>query len=401
MRCLVSSTLGTSLQRLGSFEEATQAFTDGISAGITTKDTNLVISLYGDLIGLYVERGQLYQAHETCQEALHHIERSYQKHGRYTPGTAHIHFRLSTILRHWNDLEGSLLHAQISNEILEKWGFRYRLNYINLAIAHHSVGDYPRAHIALRIAEHLASQQSTYWVENVKATQVFFWLSEGNLEAASQWALERPFEIEGEIRYENHLTYRTLAHVRLVQGQLGDKVALEEALSLLPRLVKVIEDSGATAYLIQVLILYSLALQVKGETELAKGILNKALTLGEGGGYIRVFIREGKPMKELLLDIAGHDTPSPYLQQILSAFESSHLTDIMRRPISQSLLESLTKRELEVLRTLDSEFTIPEIADNLAISIATLRTHIKRIYRKLDTHSRFEAITKAKKLRLF
>jgi DNA-binding CsgD family transcriptional regulator len=44
--------------------------------------------------------------------------------------------------------------------------------------------------------------------------------------------------------------------------------------------------------------------------------------------------------------------------------------------------------------------TIPKLADSLVISPGTARTHIKRIYRKLDAHSRYEAIVKAKKMNL-
>ena len=112
LRCKIASTLGTALQRQGLFEEAAQAFSDGITAGKALGDSSVVISLFGDLIGLYVERSNLHQANSYCQEALQFIESNYQKSGRYSPGAAHIHFRLSTILRHWNNLEGSLHHAK-------------------------------------------------------------------------------------------------------------------------------------------------------------------------------------------------------------------------------------------------------------------------------------------------
>ncbi len=400
LRCMIASTLGTSLQHQGLFEEAAQAFVEGIATGRAIGDSNVVINLYGDLIGLYVERGRLYQAHATCQEALQYIEPSFQKYGRYTPGASHIYFRLSTILRHWGNLEGSLTYAWKCNDILEKWGLRNRLNFINLAIALHSVGDYAKAHQVLRDAEQVSSHQSAYWLENVKATRVLFWLIEGNLEAASQWALERNLNIEGELNYQDQLQYRTLAKVLLVQGRNGDVSALDDLLRFLPRLVQVIEDSSAIAYLIQTLIVHSLALQAKGELENALSTLNRALTFGEQGGYIWVFLREGEPMEKLLRNTFGQGTSTPYVQKLLSAF------DILREEARSEesdfvqLTEPLTDRELEVLHCLDSNVPIPEIADLLVISTGTLRTHIKRIYRKLDVHSRFEAITKAKKLQL-
>jgi len=399
LRCLAASTLGTALQRCGAFEDAGQAFTDGIAAGQTIGDSDAVISLYGDLIGLFVEQSKLHQAYAYCQEALQFIESNYQKRGRYTPGAGYIHFRLSTILRHWNDLEGSLHHALICDEILKKWGLQYHLKFINLAIAYHAVGEYSEAHRVLREAEKVASQQATYLIENLKATQVSFWLTEGNLSASLQWALEQKLDTYGELNYQNQLVYRTLARVWVVHGQSGDENALNEALRLLSQLEKLYHSSGATAYLIQTFILQSLAFQFKGQPNRAAESLRKAISLGEGGGYIRVFTREGEPMEQLLHYIVKQGNGSPYTDELLCVLEGQR-----KRTTGSSLLsisEQLTGRERDVLGCLEAGMTVPEMADSLVISIETVRTHIKRIYRKLDVHSRFEAITKAKKLDLF
>ncbi|MDM7830788.1 LuxR C-terminal-related transcriptional regulator [Cellulomonas edaphi] len=58
----------------------------------------------------------------------------------------------------------------------------------------------------------------------------------------------------------------------------------------------------------------------------------------------------------------------------------------------------LTERELEVLRILPSRLTLREIADELFISINTLKFHLKVIYRKLDCSSRAEAAEVARSL---
>jgi LuxR family maltose regulon positive regulatory protein len=399
LRCSAASILGTALQRSGAFEDAAQAFADGIAAGRTISDSNAVIYLYGDLIGLFVEQSKLHQAYAYCQEALQFIESNYLKQGRYTPGAAHIHFRLSTILRHWNDLKGSLRQAQFSNEILKKWGLQYRLNFVNLAIALHAVGNYPEAHRVLQEAENVASQQSTYWIDDVKATRVSFWLVEGNLVAASQWALERKLDTERDLSYQNQLVYRTLAHVRVVQGQDGDENALDEAIRLLASLEMIYQNSGAIAYLLQTFILQALAFQASGKLNQALKSLEKALSLGEGGGYLRVFIREGEPMEKLLRNAVARGNGTPYIEELLHGLESQRKRSSASR--SSLLIDPLTDRERDVLRCLETSMTVPEMATSLVISIETVRTHIKRIYRKLDVHSRFEAITKAKKLNLF
>jgi LuxR family maltose regulon positive regulatory protein len=396
MHCLVASTLGTSLQQLGLFDDASSAFIQGITAGRAAGDSNAVISLYGDLIGLFIERGQLYQAYAYCQEAMQITEANYQKHGRNTPGDAHIYFRLSTILRHWNDLEGSLRYANRCDGILRDWGLRYRLNFLNLAIALHALGDYAKAHQILREAEHVASQTSIFWVEDVITSRVLFWLVEGNMEAAMQWAVERNLHVNNEISFINHRIYRTLAHVRLVQGLQGDEEALDEALNVLPRLVKIIEESGAAAYLIDAYIMQALALQAKGKSQQALKPLGRALTLGEQGGFIWVFVREGESMGKLLQEAVIHGGAISYAQKLLQEFDKNRIKVREEEAILPPLAESLTEKEREVLRCLESDSTIPEIADSLFISIGTVRTHIKHIYRKLNAHSRFEAVTRAK-----
>jgi len=56
-----------------------------------------------------------------------------------------------------------------------------------------------------------------------------------------------------------------------------------------------------------------------------------------------------------------------------------------------SELEQLTSRELEILRLLAKGYMYKEIADNLGISLSTVRTHVSAVYEKLHVHSRTEA----------
>jgi Response regulator containing a CheY-like receiver domain and an HTH DNA-binding domain len=61
---------------------------------------------------------------------------------------------------------------------------------------------------------------------------------------------------------------------------------------------------------------------------------------------------------------------------------------------SSSPTEALTAREQEVLECLAKGFLYKEIADKLGISYETVRTHIRRIYEKLQVRSRTEAVAK-------
>jgi LuxR family maltose regulon positive regulatory protein len=68
--------------------------------------------------------------------------------------------------------------------------------------------------------------------------------------------------------------------------------------------------------------------------------------------------------------------------------------------IAQPLVDRLSDRELEVLRLLATHLSGPEIAQNLIISVSTLRSHTKSIYSKLNVHSRSDAVERARELNL-
>jgi DNA-binding NarL/FixJ family response regulator len=65
-----------------------------------------------------------------------------------------------------------------------------------------------------------------------------------------------------------------------------------------------------------------------------------------------------------------------------------------RTPTAASEVEQLTVREQEILKLLAKGYMYKEIADRLAISMSTVRTHISAVYEKLHVHSRTEAAMK-------
>jgi LuxR family maltose regulon positive regulatory protein len=155
---------------------------------------------------------------------------------------------------------------------------------------------------------------------------------------------------------------------------------------------------------IEVLALKALALQTLGDAEQALFVLQNALSLTEPEGYIRLFVDEGIPMAALLNKAAARGIAPDYANQLLAAFGAGE-HEIAPPPLPPSPpsplpLEPLSDRELEVLRWLSTDLSAPEIAAELLVSANTVRTHIKHIYSKLDAHSRYEAVERAKELNL-
>ena len=61
---------------------------------------------------------------------------------------------------------------------------------------------------------------------------------------------------------------------------------------------------------------------------------------------------------------------------------------------ASSNVDSLSTRELEVLDLLAKGFLVKEIADRTGLGYGTVRTYIRRIYEKLQVHSRSQAVAK-------
>ena len=61
---------------------------------------------------------------------------------------------------------------------------------------------------------------------------------------------------------------------------------------------------------------------------------------------------------------------------------------------NQQLLDTFTKREQEVLYALAKGYQYKEIADQLFISVETVRTYLRKIYETLQVHSKVEALNK-------
>jgi DNA-binding CsgD family transcriptional regulator len=85
-------------------------------------------------------------------------------------------------------------------------------------------------------------------------------------------------------------------------------------------------------------------------------------------------------------------------QQEVSALIHRILTDPQAQPVPPASPEpatSLTSREIEVLRLLADGASTEDIAASLFISVPTTRNHVQNILRKLDVHSKLEAVSLA------
>jgi LuxR family maltose regulon positive regulatory protein len=133
--------------------------------------------------------------------------------------------------------------------------------------------------------------------------------------------------------------------------------------------------------------------QRSGEPDRALEILIRALDVARGE-VVLPFLRMDDAFADLLARhpaVAGQwPVPRP----------RTPADDVIAPPISRQLPYPLTQRELTILRFLATSMSTSEIADELCVSVNTVKTHVAAIYRKLPATRRREAVLRARQLEL-
>lgn len=131
---------------------------------------------------------------------------------------------------------------------------------------------------------------------------------------------------------------------------------------------------------------------------LAADHLARALALSGPERFHRTLLAEGPILWDLLEAVPAHGATADHVDALLAAARRAVPPS---QPVDQgSLIDPLSERELEVLRYLASRLDSSEIAAALYLSVNTVRTHVKAIYRKLAVSSRADAVARARELRL-
>lgn len=114
----------------------------------------------------------------------------------------------------------------------------------------------------------------------------------------------------------------------------------------------------------------------------------RAIRAGAAGYLLKDALAERVP--EAVLQLADGGSP-------ISPAIARHLLRTLQPTVPESDAEAgLTGREQEILAGIAKGYTAPELGRMLAVSHHTVATHVKRIYRKLEVHSRGEAIHEAR-----
>jgi LuxR family transcriptional regulator, maltose regulon positive regulatory protein len=345
------------------------------------------------------EQGRLREADKAFRRALRLLT---EGNFELSPAAGIVHLGMADLRYERDDLDGAERALERGVELTERTGDVSTLvwAYVTLSRNKREWGDEEGALETALEAERVARDSGAdLQIGIALAWMTRLRLARGDLTEAVAFEQERAANAENAAdaaRVVDRLTSARLLHA---QGRH------REALPLLEELGETAEAVGRTGDLIETLALQALALWAGSKKERAVSTLAGALALAEPEGYVRTFVDEGAPMAELLSEVLEAlqrgrlDPPIPahYIRKLLAATERNASGAALS---AAGLPEPLSERELEVLQLVAAGKSNRRIASELFVSVGTVKTHLNNAYRKLDAHSRTQAVARARELNL-
>jgi len=392
-RTVVYFTMGQVYKARGELSAAENALSRAAALGSEQENVHIVSVAFGQLASVQVIQGKLNQAKQTCQRGLQSVQ---QMAGRSSPMSGRLQVELGTLHYERNNLEAALHHLEEGINVARPWGYMDALlpGHRVLAQLRVAQGDWSGAFSILDELTKLGGSNPDTGMA-LEAFRARLWTAQGNVEAAGLWAETSELQVDGKLDYLREEENIILARVLMAQRKW------DVAVGFIGRLLEVTESGERWGRVIELLILRALALDALGQLDEELEPLARALTLAMPQGYVRIFVDEGEPMAQLLYRAVAHGITPSYTGKLLTSLQYSESVPVPPTGIQESkpgIIEPLSAREIEVLDCLAEGLSNREIAQRLTISLTTVKTHTRNIYRKLDVNNRTQAVAKGRAL---
>jgi LuxR family maltose regulon positive regulatory protein len=351
------------------------------------------------LCHLYLISGNLPELLHTADDFLQMALENHQ-----TIGIAYAHYFLGFTRYEWNELDKATHHfSKVAELSYGASAIAFKNSLYPLALAYQNQGESVKAQETMDALQAYFREikNSTFLLE-MRSAQSRLSLLQGDLATAVQWAHGVNLDDLRDSPFNFEVQGITWSSVRIAEGTT---TSLQEATQHLSKILAKAEDSHNTRWMISTMVHLALAYEAQGREKDALDALERSIKLAQPGSFIRTFVDLGAQMPWMLHQLVNRGVAIDYVKRILAAFPESDLTkfpmeddpvDIVREASKTILVEPLTRRESEILLQLSGRQTNNEIADNLTISILTVKKHTGNIYQKLGVNGRGEAVDKAR-----
>ncbi len=355
------------------------------------------------------ERGDLHLAAHYYRQVLARAEDSLEmvQQQLMTEGGGREHFYVSWTWRNlaqlsyeWNDLEAAALalsHMPAAEESPRQESYVLVRNRFVHQLLLHRQGETTKAQ---ELLERWETRARWSWeLRAIYAFQARLRLEMGDLAAVERWHRtkeQRTAFLVREHERELPLLQQQEEALLLVRLYIAQKRAGEALAELAPWKERA-QEQGRMRALLEILILEAHAHFADAELSQARRSLLQALQLAQPQRFQRLFLDEGQPMQALL------KSTFPQIQEPELALFARHLLEAFEQEqvsspecVPSPLFEPLTPQEQRILRLLAQGASNQQIANELVISLGTVKKHMTNLLGKLEATNRTQALVRAR-----
>lgn len=330
---------------------------------------------------LLLKRGDFRAALEVADAGIEHINTKLHGHPEHL---AYLQAVRAAVLYEFDDTAAASQALETSSDALDDRGIAdfVLLTYLTRAHLQFRAGQPEAGLAALQLGRKLGQRQGLQRVSVTLAGEECIWLCRlGQFPAALELARAQDFDRAIHPHYGMVADKAARVAPRLLLREQPEMAIAQ----LGPALVRATEK-GFHHRRVELLVLHAAALLRCGRTDEAMESWRVALEVAERFGYRRVFLDDIDVVTTLGHAARGHDRV-----KLPAWLKASPARSVNR------FEEALTRKELRILKHLETASSNREIADSLFVSEGTLKWHLHNIYRKLECRNRSGAISSARR----
>src|SRR3984957_11361511 len=344
---------------------------------------------------LHLKRGNYFDSRLACTRGLELVQRKLHGH----PGQTNLlHSLLAGISYEFDEIEHALVHLELASSSVNEYAHADAaiVAYLTQARIQHLRHDESGALAMLKEGQELGEQRG--WRRLTLS-----------LAAEECRSLARAGHYEEARLVATRFDFHELP-ARSGAAPLNSDKALRAASRYLlkqsPRLViealdAAIENSQQRELAhrsVELLILLALAEKEEGDCASALADVRRALTIAAPRNYIRVFLDEGRELAALIDRLDMEQLRGTEAAPLARRLQRALCTPDVQGNAPIGMGEELTKRELSILKRLETGLSNKEIAESIFVSEGTLKWHLHNVYGKLNVKNRARAMVRAREL---
>lgn len=250
--------------------------------------------------------------------------------------------------------------------------------------------------------QRLTGRNKPFWNYVLDVFTANLYIDRHDADAAAEWLNTDRIDLFDNLSLVREYEYLIFARYLNLINRCDD------ALLILSRLDHFAERNERLGSRIEILCQIAIAYQTKGDPVNAMAALDQALAIGMEEGYVRTFLDLLEPMVELLDKYrnwkkrSGMDARYNYAKKLFRLIQENIRRVRAKLPeddgvslVTELGVQRLSPREYRVLRLLAAERSNQEIADELCISVRTVKHYNSQIFEKLGVDNRRKAVKRA------